>query len=207
MARGEQLGRQWRILQILISSASGKSVSELAERINCKKRTVYRDLEALQLADFPIYNEKKNGKNIWLILDSGVNISMPLSLSELMSLYFGRDLMNSLKDTVFHSSLQSLFNKIKTTLPKGSLTFLKQFEKNFKVAQQPYKYQSDLTETIKILNTAIEEKKCVDISYYAIIQKKNTKNKSRPLSYMVFKRYFLFDQLLYVTERKKNICL
>jgi hypothetical protein len=31
MARGDQLGRQWKIIQILISSRKGKSAAELAE--------------------------------------------------------------------------------------------------------------------------------------------------------------------------------
>ena len=126
MARGEQLGRQWTILQTLITSPTSKSVNDLAENINCHPRTIYRDLEALQLAGFPIYDEKQNGKSMWSILDSGKRISMPLSLSEIMSLYFGRDLLNILKNTVFHDSLNSLFNKIKINLPEGYITFLEQ---------------------------------------------------------------------------------
>ena len=51
---------------------------------------------------------------MWSILDSGKKITMPLSLPELMALYFGRDLLNVLKNTVFHDSLKSLFSKIKT---------------------------------------------------------------------------------------------
>jgi len=46
MARGDQLGRQSKIIQTLISSRAGKSASELAEGFDCHPRTVYRDLEA-----------------------------------------------------------------------------------------------------------------------------------------------------------------
>ena len=53
MARGDQLGRQWRIIQTLISSRRGRSAAELAEEVECKPRTLYRDLEALQVAGFP----------------------------------------------------------------------------------------------------------------------------------------------------------
>jgi len=88
MARGEQLGRQWTILQILIDSTTGKSVSDIAKKINFHTRTVYRDLEALQLAGFPIYDEKQNGKSMWFIMDSGKQISMPLSLSLTTKSYF-----------------------------------------------------------------------------------------------------------------------
>ena len=54
MARGDQLARQWKIIQSLISSRLGKSVSDLAEDLDCHTRTVYRDLEALQVAGFPL---------------------------------------------------------------------------------------------------------------------------------------------------------
>ena len=182
MARGEQLGRQWIILQLLISSKTGKSVSVIAEKISCHTRTVYRDLEALQLAGFPIYDEKQNGKSVWLILDSGKKISMPLSLPELMALYFGRDLLNVLKNTVFHDSLKSLFSKIKTTLPKGYMTFLEQFEKNLKIGQQPYRHHrnTELNKTLNTINKAIEKNRCVDISYFAISRNKKTKRRVAP---------------------------
>jgi len=182
MARGEQLGRQWTILQILISSKTGKSVSDIAKKINCHTRTVYRDLEALQLAGFPIYDEKQNGKSVWLILDSGKKISMPLSLPELMALYFGRDLLNVLKNTVFHDSLKSLFSKIKTTLPKGYMVFLEKFEKNLKVGQQPYRHHrnTELNETLNTINKAIEKNKCIDILYFVISRNKKSKRRVAP---------------------------
>ncbi len=180
MARGEQLGRQWAILQILISSITGKSVSDLAKKINCHTRTIYRDLEALHLAGFPIYDEKQSGKSVWSIIDSGKKITMPLSLPELMALYFGRDLLNVLKNTVFHDSLKSLFNKIKINLPEGYIDFLEQFEKNLKVGQQPYKQHAELNETISIINKAIEKRKCIEISYFVISRKKSTNRRVAP---------------------------
>lgn len=51
MARGDQLGRQWKIIQTLISSKMGKSASDLAQDLECNPRTIYRDLEALQVAE------------------------------------------------------------------------------------------------------------------------------------------------------------
>jgi len=40
MARGDQLGRQWRIIQTLISSRRGRSAAELAEELECQPRTL-----------------------------------------------------------------------------------------------------------------------------------------------------------------------
>jgi predicted DNA-binding transcriptional regulator YafY len=93
MARGDQLGRQWRIIQILITSGAGKSAAELAQEMESHPRTVYRDLEALQLAGFPIYTERMDGKNLWSLLDTVKHhMPVPFSLPELMALYFTRDM-------------------------------------------------------------------------------------------------------------------
>ena len=70
MSRGDQLGRQWQIIQTLLSSKRGKSALELSEELECNLRTVYRDLEALQIAGFPICNEREDGKNLWSLLDT-----------------------------------------------------------------------------------------------------------------------------------------
>ncbi len=118
MARGDQLGRQWRIIQTLISSRTGKSAAELAEELDCHPRTVYRDLEALQIAGFPIYTERVEGKSLWSLLDTVKHqIPVPFSLTELMALYFSTEMLKVFRDTPFHDSLESLSGKVKATLP------------------------------------------------------------------------------------------
>ena len=121
MARGDQLARQWRIVQTMITSRMGKSAADLARELGCHPRTVYRDLDALQAAGFPIYTEKVNGKSLWSFLDTiKHHFPIPFSLQELMSLYLSRDVLKVLKGTVFYDALESLFEKVRTTLPPES---------------------------------------------------------------------------------------
>jgi len=83
MPRGDQLARQWKIIQTLITSRRGKSAAELAEDLGCHPQTLYRDLEALQIAGFPIYTEKVEGKNLWSLLDTlKHHIPIPFSLTK-----------------------------------------------------------------------------------------------------------------------------
>jgi biotin operon repressor len=85
MARGDQLGRQWKIIQTLLTS-SGKSAAELAAELDIHPRTVYRDLVALQTAGFPIYTERTDGKSLWSLLDTMKHhIPVPFTLPELMA--------------------------------------------------------------------------------------------------------------------------
>ena len=187
MARGDQLGRQWTILQILLTSNTGKSVSDIVEKINCHSRTVYRDLEALQVAGFPLYTEKQDGKTLWFILATAKkNVPIPMSLPELMALYFGRDMLNVLKNTIFHDSLKSLFTKIKTTLPGDYTKFLDQFEKNIKVGQHPYKLYTGFKETLNKVNDSIEDRKYIDMSYFTMSRKKETRRRIAPYNIWFF---------------------
>lgn len=107
MARGDQLARQWIIFQQLMKARYGKTVNDLAADLDCHPRTVYRDLDALQAAGFPIYNEKVNGTNFWALLeDAKKPVPIPFSLPELIALYFGRDVLRILKNT--HSKENSI---------------------------------------------------------------------------------------------------
>ncbi len=54
---------------MLACSHTGMTVMEIAEHLECKTRTVYRDLEVLQGAHFPVYCERINGRNVWRVLD------------------------------------------------------------------------------------------------------------------------------------------
>jgi len=193
MARGDQLGRQWKILQMLISARGGKSVSDLAKEIDCHTRTVYRDLEALQVAGFPVYTEKEGGRNLWMLLDSAKHQApIPLSLTELMALYFSRGMMKVLKNTVFYDSLESLFEKIKATLPSEYMLYLNQIEQSVAIGSKPYKHYDRFRGLIEKVSEAIVQKKTIEMIYYTMSRSKETRRKLAP-----YKIWF-FDDTFYL---------
>jgi len=168
MARGDQLARQWKIIQSLISSRQGKSVSDLAADLHCHRRTVYRDLEALQAAGFPVYTDRAGGKTLWSLLDTAKHsIPIPFSLPELMALYFSRGMMKVLKDTVFYDSLESLFDKIKSTLPPEYIDY-------------------KIREIIEKVSEAAVQKKRIEIVYYTMSRKSRTRRKVAPYKIWFF---------------------
>lgn len=193
MARGDQLARQWRILQSLIASRKGKSAADLARELEYHWRTVYRDLEALQLAGFPIFTDRVDGKNVWAILDSArQNVPIPLGLTEVMALYFSRGLMRVLKDTVFHESLESFFQKIKATLPAETIQYLEKIEQSLEVGAKPYKSYDQLRDVIDRLSQALVDRQMVEIDYYTMSRKKQTRREVAPY------KIWLFDGAFYL---------
>jgi len=187
MARGDQLARQWKIFQKLVTSRHGKSVRDLAQNLDCHRRTVYRDLEALEAAGFPIYTENVDGKNRWFLMDSARNpMPVPFSLPELMALYFGRDSLKVLKGTVFYDSLQDLFQKIETTLAPESKKYLKNVEQSLEVGSRPYKPYRKFDKIIDQIKEAVINRRVIDIVYYTMSRKKETRRKVEP-----YKLWFL----------------
>jgi len=191
MPRGDQIGRQWGIIQTLVSSRMGKTAAELAEELECNPRTIYRDLEALQVAGFPIYTQKGEGKNLWSLLDTVKHeIPIPFNLTELMALYFSRDMLKIFKDTVFYDSLESLFQKIKTTIPPESKKYLKNVEQTLHVGLKPYKKYSKFKEIINRVNEATQKKKSIEIVYYTMSRRKESKRKVDPYRIWFFNGTF-----------------
>ncbi len=68
--RGDQLARQWRIIRAIEASTNGLTVTEIAQREETGIRTIYRDLEALQGAGFPLYTERVEKANRWAFVDT-----------------------------------------------------------------------------------------------------------------------------------------
>lgn len=191
MARGDQLGRQWKIIQKLLSSGSGKTAAELADSLNLHPRTVYRDLEALQSAGFPLYTEQRGRNSFWALLASARRpIPLPLDVTELMALYFSRDRVKMLKNTIYFDALETLFQKIKAMLPPEYLSFLERIEKNLEVGTGPYKPYGRFREIIDRVNEAMVQKRHIRIDYYSMSRKERTKRMVAPYTIWFFDNSF-----------------
>jgi predicted DNA-binding transcriptional regulator YafY len=187
MARGDQLARQWKIIQALIASRRGKAVPELAQMVECHTRTVYRDLEALQAAGFPVATERDGHRMVWSLLEpSRHSVPIPFSLPELMALYFGRSMVRPLQGTVFHDALESLFEKIKATLPPEAARFLQGIEAGISVGPSPRKDYGKSRPTIEVLNQAMAGRRVVDVAYRAMRNPKTTRRRVAPYRLMFF---------------------
>src|SRR5262245_4667502 len=95
MPRGNQLTRQWRLLQLLDRPA-GVAVDEAARDLGCAVRTVWRDLEVLQAAGFPIRDERMadGRRSLWRIEEHfRKRLPLKLSLSEITAILMSRDLI------------------------------------------------------------------------------------------------------------------
>lgn len=176
--RGDQLARQWRVLRMIESQKQGVTVAELAQQEDCHPRTIWRDLRAIQAAGFPLYSDRDCQESRWGFVEGyRFQLPVPFTVTELMSLYFYRDILRIFKDTVFYESLDELFRKVRSTLPPESLSYLKRIEQTFHIGFKPFKDYSRFKEIISQINEAVLKCRVIEMRYYSMSSKRETTRK------------------------------
>src|SRR5262245_44834554 len=125
MPRNAEVIRQWSILKDLEASRR-LTIDEMSARTGVTTRTIRRDLEALQEAGFPLFDEVHDGKRYWTLEqrafrrldDTGFN------LAELSALYVSRTLAECLAATPFQDDVRRAFDKLTGALTPGMRQFL-----------------------------------------------------------------------------------
>jgi len=125
MPRNAEVIRQWSILKELEASRR-VTIDDLAERTGVTTRTIRRDLEALQTAGFPLFDETHDGKKFWTLEQKAFKRldDTAFTLAELSALYFSRTLVECLSGTPFERDVHSAFDKLAAALTPGMKQFL-----------------------------------------------------------------------------------
>ena len=130
MPRNAEVIRQWTILsEIEHARGAGVTIDELASLCAVTTRTIRRDLQALEEAGFPLFDDKgrDDGRTRWSINGQAFKTLIAgLTLSELSALYFSRTLLESLAGTPFAGDLESAFDKLAAGLTPHMRNFLDQ---------------------------------------------------------------------------------
>jgi predicted DNA-binding transcriptional regulator YafY len=153
------------LIQRLAKSRSGVALADLASDLGCVRRTVYRDLDALMFAGFPVVSEKRDGRAYYRFVDSFRLGDVPFTPDEILALAFSEDLLRTLEGTVFHDSIQSALAKIRAGLGPELSAYLSRLAGSFRVLPGPHKDYSRFRETIQTLNDAVLERATVRIRY------------------------------------------
>ena len=125
MPRNAEVIRQWSILRDLEASRR-LTIDEMAARTGVTTRTIRRDLEALQEAGFPLFDELHEGKRFWTLEQRAFRRldDTGFTLAELSALYFSRTLAECLAATPFQQDVRRAFDKLASALTPGMRQFL-----------------------------------------------------------------------------------
>ncbi len=115
MARNAEIVRQWRILRE-IETSRAVTIANLAATCEVCTRTIRRDLDALQEAGFPLYDETIDGKAYWRLRSKPFrNLGdTSFTVSELCAFYLARTQLGGAQ--VLTEELKAAFDKIAAAL-------------------------------------------------------------------------------------------
>ncbi len=110
----------------LLEVRRGVTVAELAEECQVTRRTVYRDLQAIETAGYPLLKETgMDGQAVYSLLTGFRRIPpITFSLNELMTLFLCRGQMAFVQGTPFQDDLDAVFGRIRSSLPPRSVAHL-----------------------------------------------------------------------------------
>ncbi len=120
-----QAARLHDVIRIL-EARYGATVDELAEECQVHRRTIFRDMQAIADAGYPLVRETEDDGRVLYRFMTGFKSIPPItfSLDELMTLYLCRGQLDFLRGTPFHDDLDAIFGKIRSSLRPSSVAHL-----------------------------------------------------------------------------------
>ena len=170
--RNAEVIRQWRILK-RIEAGRYTTAQDLADEHGVTERTIRRDIEALQEAGFPLYDERTDGRKVWRLVEGyKQRLTQTFTLAELSALYFSKNLMSFLGGAPFAQDVESAFAKIREALPARSLPYLARIQDLFSARPDPWKDYSEKQDIIAQLIDAVLHQRRATIAYYSFNSKR-----------------------------------
>lgn len=160
MPRNAEVIRQWTMLrEIERARATGTTIDELSALCDVTTRTIRRDLQALQEAGFPLFDDKSqdDGKTRWKVNGQAFKgLAAGLTLSELSALYFSRTLVEALAGTPFREDVETAFQKLGSVLTPHMRLFLDQLPRVIATKADPLRRRGDDPRQQLIIARALE---------------------------------------------------
>ncbi|MDR1397548.1 MAG: WYL domain-containing protein [Desulfarculales bacterium] len=165
--RGDYLARQWRIIKAIAAASQGLTASQLADSEQVQLRTVYRDLESLQSAGFPLYSKRDGRSTKWFLVDpvKGKGLPAPYTVAEIIALWLAKNLLHNMPDPALHTALDSLFYKFTSSLVPSSFNKIAEIQKSFEIVRPDEETVKIYAQKIDLINQMVLAKKRMRIKF------------------------------------------
>jgi predicted DNA-binding transcriptional regulator YafY len=159
MARGDTASRIIRVIYLLEKNPAGFTLAQLHSQLvqdgyECSRRTVYRDLEVIESAYFPIVNEDEGERKVWKLQGiAKLTDKIQFSYHELMALFLAKESLNTLRGSALFENINSFINRLEQALGPGSEKELKNLA-SYITYKSSATWQTGVSE--EVLNTIYE---------------------------------------------------
>ncbi|MCF6179563.1 MAG: transcriptional regulator [Geopsychrobacter sp.] len=161
-----QAARLHDVIRIL-EQRYGATVEELVEECQVTRRTVYRDLTAIEEAGYPLIKERQDSDEVIYRFVAGYKSLPPItfSLEELMTLYLCRGQLDFLQGTPFQVDLDAIFGRLRSGLPARSVAHLERIAEAGSSKIQGFRDYSGKREILERLRQALLKQQRCKIRY------------------------------------------
>ena len=168
---------------VMLLNRSRISAKELAEKFGISVRTVYRDIETINMAGIPIISYPGNNGGFGIIENYKLDHQL-LTLNNLCSMLSAlKGINSSLEDVELESSIEKLRNLI----PHDKTHHLDLRMEQIIIGMQPWAYNSKQKQLVKLIQNAITQTQLIKISYRSYANETSIRQ-IEPMS-LVFKSY------------------
>lgn len=109
----------------LIETRNGITLDDLVEETGVDRRTVHRDLVAIQEAGYPLTSDRQEGRKVFRFLTNSRQVApITFTLDELVSLHLLKACAGLLPPEPFGAEIDAIFAKIHASLPPRSVAHL-----------------------------------------------------------------------------------
>jgi predicted DNA-binding transcriptional regulator YafY len=155
----------------MIDRPAGVAVDDAARELGCTIRTIWRDLQVLEAAHFPIYNDRlpDDRRSIWRIDDTFKRkLPLKLTLSELAALLMSRELLGAAGTGILGAAVGSFVEKIEAILSRDAIALIDRMRDSIGVRAGGAKLQAPSGEHLAVIQTALAERRQLHLQYYSM---------------------------------------
>ena len=165
MARNDRIARLFRVLNELARSKRGVILRTLADREGWKLRSVYRDIEAIEKAGFPLVHEEGRYRLMEGFIPA---VQIGVDAEELLALYLARQQAAGWRGSHIGDALERLYTKL--AAPPGQTATLvpKGVGETFTAAGAAGRDYAGVRQHIATLDRAIRERLVVRAVYESL---------------------------------------
>lgn len=139
----------------LMSRRDGVRAADLMERFHLDARTLRRYLADLRELHIPVHDDGRGAGRVVAIDPIWRRTGVKLSLTELLSLHFGRTLFDFLEGTSFAQDMDDALERLHPTVSRSHADLAEQLDTKFIAVPEPAKDFGDFSDVLDEAITAL----------------------------------------------------
>ena len=204
----------------LIEARRGVALDDLVQECGVNRRTIHRDLVAIEDAGYPLIAEWQGNRKLYSFITGFKDIPpVSFTLSELMTLSLLRSQLEFLKGTPFHEDMAAISRKVSSVLPPRYAVHMERMTQVTVPLLEGSRDYSKVAEQLAQLREALLYQYLVTLSYRPRGNKRAQTYEVEPYTLIVYKgglyllgyarnrkglRTFAIERVLTVEIRKER---